>query len=281
MSDPRIRCAGVTASGRPCQNWRLNSEGLCWRHDGRPATTRRARVADTRPRTCRACGHLRPARAFNVGPTNRKTRVAYRKNTCRDCEERERRAAGIPKRHVRRDGRGNVWCNNCETYRHPANFKPHPCRPHTFWAYCKDCTREMDRIRSRVRARTPEGKAAERARTKLRSQRRKAAHVERRRFVQEAITLLRRRGLTKADICRLAQVAIQSVLHWERGERQVTPNAAARFGVLLLETAHLPIAAEPAYRRRHPHPELPRLITRVSPQLAALPLRTRWKGVIA
>jgi transcriptional regulator with XRE-family HTH domain len=270
-------CRALTADGKPCRNHCLNSDGLCWRHDGRPKPEYRPRIKSNAPKTCIVCGHERPTRAFGSGPSNPKTGVAYRRRTCLDCEERKRRAAGIPKRHRRYDARGNVWCNNCKRYLSRENFKRHPQRPHTFWSYCKECTRALDRLRARNIRGTEQWEQNTRRRVSQKRQQRSQEHAERQRFVQDAITLLRRRGLTKAEICRVADVSFGSLLAWERGERRILPNVAARFGDLLLTTADWLLAEEATYRRRLPHPRLPELFERMAPRIEQLPVRSRWK----
>ena len=57
-------CAAITAEGRPCRNWRVNAEGLCWRHDGRPTVEGRRRQAVDTPRVCGICERFLPARLF-------------------------------------------------------------------------------------------------------------------------------------------------------------------------------------------------------------------------
>ena len=273
----RPHCRALTADGQPCRNFRLNAEGLCWRHDGRPKPTYRPRVPSDAPKTCRVCGLLRPARHFNVGPTNPKTGIAYRKTICRDCAERERRSRGVPERHARYNHRSDVWCNNCKHYLPAARFKRHPLRPHTYWAYCRECTRTLDRMRYRAKAKTAAGKAAQSARIERRRRERQLDQAERRRFVRDAIALLRQRGLTKSDIGRIARVSIGSLLDWERAKRRPDPSIADRFAVLLRETADLPLGATPSYRRRKPHPDLEVLIARCAPDLDRYPIRTAWK----
>lgn len=279
----RPHCTGLTSVGTPCRNTRgLDAEGRCWRHDGRPPLQYKARgPGRTEPKVCVTCNQLRPARAFRVSAATDRNGVPYRVRTCRDCEEKSRRAAGVPKRHQRRDARGNVWCNNCERYLHPDNFKRHPLRPHTYWAYCKACVIEIDRLRYRIKAKTPEGKAAQSARTKRRAAQRKREQRERAEFVRDAITLLRRRGLTKSDISRAADVSLGNLLTWERGENRPDPSVAARLGELLRITADWPPTAEPAYRRRLPHPAADTLAAAMAPVIAAYPIRSRWKGASA
>ena len=94
----------------------------------------------------------------------------------------------------------------------------------------------------------------------------------------EAILLLRRRGFTKAEICKLAGVSFSTLLDWERKTRRVTPNGTGRLGLVLAATAHLPAGPEPCYRRRLPHPELAALLALLAPRLAAYPMRSRWRS---
>jgi hypothetical protein len=235
---------------------------------------KRRSTKDEAARECRVCKRTLPPRLFNVGPT-RADGTAYRKRTCRPCEEAARRAKGIPERHRRYNARGEVWCNHCKRYRSREDFKPHPSREGQFWSYCRDCTREIDRMRWR-------GERRERTnRQRLVRQRKQQAarRTERIDLVANAIATLLRRGLTKSEICRLAGVTLTSLLAWERKERRVTTNVTGRFVLVLRETAHLPLGEpRPRHDRWHPHPELPALVERIAPKLVAFPLRSRWRG---
>lgn len=235
-------------------------------------------AAAAAPRPCAACRRTLPPRLFGNGSKYGGTDTPRKRKTCLDCEAKARRAAGVPARHKRRNARGDVWCNACRHYLTPAAFKRHPSRPHTFWAYCRACTREIDRARGRAKRRTAEGQEEQRRAVARKARRRRAEQLERARFVAEAIALLLRRGFTKADICRLADVSWGSLLAWERAERRVTPAVAERFAILLRATSHVATGPEPCPRRRRPHPELPMLIERVAPLVAAHPVRSRWKG---
>jgi hypothetical protein len=232
-------------------------------------------TTDDKP--CRTCGAVLPPKRFYRQPRNRSGLTG----DCKSCYLAKRRTPGAPARRPRYNARGDVWCPAHDrgkgAFLQPHRFKRHPLRPHTYWAYCRDCTIEIDRLRYRAKSRTPEAQAQQRARTQRRAQQRKHRQRERRAFVAEAILLLRRRGLTKADICRLADVSFGGLLKWERDEVCPSPNVAARLSLLLRETAHLAAQPEPAYRRRTPHPETPALMARVAPRLAAYPLRSRWR----
>lgn len=271
-------CTALNARGEPCRNW-AGSNGLCSWHD--PERTRKPmarRIAESRSRVCIACNHERPGRKFGAGATNPKTGEAYRRRTCLDCETKERRARGVPERHARYDARGHVWCNNCRQYLHADNFRRHPLRPHTYWSYCKECTRWIDRNRARSIRGTADWKKA--VTDRVRRQRRQATQeqTERRKFVADAITLLGRRGLTRAEIARLCDTSHGSLIEWARSERRVTPQVASRFGGLLRLTHDFSMAAEPVRRRRLPHPEMPRLLAAMAPVLERYPVRNSWNS---
>lgn len=273
-----ITCRAVTATGAPCRNHRVNSDGFCWVHDGRSAPERKHRDQVLVPRVCKVCGHLRPGRAFGAGCSNAKGQ-ARRRTTCLDCDEKARRAAGSPKRHARYNARGEVWCNNCQRYLHGEAFKRHPSRPHTYWAYCIECTGVMDRMRYSAKVSTASGReAVQTSRNKARRRRRGQELRDRRKFVQEAIGLLLRRGLTKAEVCRLTGTSFGSVIAWEHADRNVCPQVAERFGALLGATSHLRTGSEPCRRRRQPHPELPQLSQIMSEVIDRYPVRSRWAG---
>lgn len=113
---------------------------------------------------------------------------------------------------------------------------------------------------------------------RLRRQRRQDAQEqrERRRFVAEAIVLLGRRGLTRAEIARLTDVSFSSLIAWGKRARKITPQVEQRFSALVWETRTWPLAEEPVRRRRLPHPELPRLMAAMEPALARYPVRSAW-----
>jgi transcriptional regulator with XRE-family HTH domain len=178
------------------------------------------------------------------------------------------------RRPRRYDGHGNVFCHHCKQYRAADHFtwmtSPSLNRPR-YSAYCRDCARELDRLRwcGERRRRNNASRTARQRRQKDREYRERTA------FVANAILTLRKRGLTKADICRLAQVSFSSLLLWERRDRRPLPNVAERFVVLLRATAELP-EGEPAYRRRLPHPAFDELLAATEGAIAALPVRNRW-----
>lgn len=180
---------------------------------------------------------------------------------------------GIP----RYDGHGNVYCHNCATYLPASAFAwrtaPSLDRPR-YSSYCRPCQRMLDRLRwsGERRQRNNASRLIRQKRQQQREQR------ERREFVAHAITVLRRRGLTMTDISKLAGVSVEAVAAWERNRRQVTPPVAERIAVVLRETAYLPIGDTPAYRRRLPHPDLPRLLDRCRSQVERYPVRSRWRG---
>lgn len=232
----------------------------------------------TRHRTCVQCGRtLLVERFYRSGHGN------GRRRTCRDClveqAGAQRRAEGRRVRHPRYNSRGDVWCNRCQRYRPSLDFKPHPSRPGKYWSYCKPCVRDIDRERYARRTATVAGAERELSKRYERKQRqRRKEDRERRRFVADSILLLRRRGLTKAEICKLADVSFGSLLDWERQARRVTPAVEDRFAVVLRETAYMPAQDAPVHRRRLPHPDLERLLTCCRPRVQAIPVRTRWKG---
>lgn len=184
----------------------------------------------------------------------------------------------------RRDGSGlprvttiGIWCYGCRSYRPSDEFGFPPSFGGRPTPECLACRNARDATRPKRRRGTPEWERDRERR--VRDQRRQAAEraAERAAFVAGAIGTLRRRGLTKAEIRRLIGTTDGALLAWERRARRPTPNAAERFVVALRATAHLPTGPMPR-RRRIPHPELPALVERVAPTLAAFPLRSRWRG---
>lgn len=175
----------------------------------------------------------------------------------------------------RYDGHGNVFCHNCRSYLPADRFawkaSPSMDRPR-YNSYCRPCQREIDRMRwtGDRRLRLNERRLVTQAKHQRRDRK------DRMHFVADAIQLLRRRGLTKAEISRLADVSMTSLLKWERKERRVTTAVADRFGVLLRETAYLRTGDTPEYRRRLPHPDLPLLMERCRPQVERYPVRNSW-----
>jgi len=234
---------------------------------GRPKLVRTEKL-------CPRCRQTLPLDAFYARPNGGPD--CY----CRPCRKDYQRRLAARKaghrRHVRINARGDVWCNHCQRYLPTCSFRRHPSRPHTWWAYCVDCTRELDRLRWRG-----ERRARHNAESPNRRRRRRASErSERRAFVAGAILTLRRRGLTKTDVSRLTGVSLGSILAAEQGGGRwgPTPHTAARFVVALRATAHLPTGAEPAYRRRLPLPGLAELVARVRPLMDAYPVRSRWRG---
>lgn len=224
--------------------------------------------------TCRDCQRALPTRHFYPSPGHSRTGF---KTRCKICYRARYAKPGGHVRHPRYNARGDVWCNHCRRYLPPDRFKRHPSRTHTYWAYCRDCTRAMDRLRYRARVSTPEGRTEETGKNVARRRRRRLAERrERVDFVKNAIAALRTRGLTKAEICRLGGVSLGGLLAWERGDRCPDPPIAERFVVLLRETVQLPSSSAPAYRRRTPHPAMAELLARCVPQVAAIPVRTKW-----
>jgi transcriptional regulator with XRE-family HTH domain len=196
---------------------------------------------------------------------------------CRPCRKDYQRRLSARKagdrRHVRVNARGDVWCNNCQRYLPATSFKRHPSRPHTWWAYCVECTRALDRLRWRGKRRE-ESNAARRARQKAQ---RRAERMERTEFAVNAVLTLRKRGLTKADVCRLTGLSLTTILELERRKRRGTSPVVERLMIALHATAHLPAGSVPAYRRPLPLPGFAELVARVRPLMDAFPTRSRWK----
>lgn len=240
-------------------------------------TAREPRVSyniDRDTKRCKTCNRILPFRCF-VPSGHFIKRLGRRSgsNDCRDCQAKQRQAAGIQVRHQRINGRGEVWCNNCKRYLPTSEFKRHPTRPHLWWTFCMPCTRELDRMRYRAKARTASGRAAIRA-AHNRSKRRKAAEDarERRAFMAETIDLLRRRGLTRSEIGRLTGSDLGNIYAWEKRERRMPrPSVMARFEALVRLTMAFPLGP-PAFRRRLPHPhyaELEAAMSKVRIDVAA------------
>jgi hypothetical protein len=184
-------------------------------------------------------------------------------------------------RPARYNGHGAVWCFNCRQYLPAERFRwanpPSWKGKARYWSYCRECEQALDRLRLRnIRGTDAWQRDQERRGRQQRAQNRRERE-ERIRFAQDAIGLLRRRGLTKSEIARLTATSLPNLLQWERGTVRCDPNVAARLGELLLATADWPLADEPAYRRRLPHPELPRLMARMAPVIREFPVRSRWK----
>jgi hypothetical protein len=207
--------------------------------------------------------------------------TAGRRRTCKRCiadaQRRTRKARGGRDRHPRYNARGDVWCNRCQSYRGAEDFKRHPNRPHTFWAYCKPCTREIDRDRYAKRTSTLERAIADQERRLKRKQKQqRKVFAERRKFLQDSILLLRRRGLSKAEIVRLTDTSFGSLLKWERGEtKRPVEGVCRRFGVVVRATMGFPLD-EPVHRRRLPHPAMAELLAECLPQVQAIHVRNSW-----
>jgi hypothetical protein len=177
------------------------------------------------------------------------------------------------KRASRFNGSGLVRCSACERWQDPSEYGYPSSLNGLPTAYCHGCQREIDRLRWRGERRATSN--ASRLVRQRKEQR--GVRQERTRFVAGAILTLRRRGLTKAEIVKLAGISWTALLDLERRERTPTPAMAERFVVVLRETAYLPLSKEPVYRRRLPHPDLDALLARCRPRVLAFPLRSRWK----
>jgi transcriptional regulator with XRE-family HTH domain/predicted Fe-S protein YdhL (DUF1289 family) len=237
-----------------------------------------ARAPRPGDRYCTSCHRHRPERDFFAsGHGQARRRICTR--CLHDQKRRERIARGGRDRHPRYNARGEVWCNRCDRYQGAENFKRHPSRPHTYWSYCKVCTRELDRERYARKTSTLEGAQAVLDSRLARNRRqRRAEFAERRKFLKESIQLLRRRGLTKAEIVRLTDTTHGNLLNWERGAtKRPTKAVCDRFAIVVRETAELPLG-EPIHRRRIPHPAMSELLARCLPKVRAIPLRDSWKN---
>jgi hypothetical protein len=229
-------------------------------------------------RACRVCHRRRPIDEFYRSGSSPNAR----RGTCRTCmadaANRSARARAVPVRHPRYNARGEVWCNRCQQYLGAESFKRHPQRPHTYWSYCMPCTRIIDRERYARRTRDLDRAIAELERHNQRKRKRSAADfAARRRFLVESISLLRRRGLPKAEIVRLTDTSFGNLLKWERGERhRPTKAVCERFAIVVRETGDLP-AGVPVARRRLPHPAMGELLARCLPKVQAIPVRDTWK----
>jgi hypothetical protein len=178
-------------------------------------------------------------------------------------------------RSPRINGHGLVRCSACQRWQDRSEYGYPPSLKGRPTAYCHTCQREIDRLRWRGERR----ELGNHRRVVQKRTERQGNRQERTRFVKNAILTLRRRGLTKAEIVKLADVTWPRLLVWERGDALPDPQVAKRFVVLLRETAYLPLAKEPVYRRRLPHPDFDTLMERCRPKVLAFPMRSRWKEV--
>jgi transcriptional regulator with XRE-family HTH domain len=274
----RLICGSTdTANGARCGRFARHESGRCAWHD--EINIQRRRLGKPLPPTkvCGRCKRELPRRMFR--PTGRQCPASgerYGASICRGCEEQERRAAGVPKRHPRYNARGEVWCNRCERYQHADNYRPHPNRPGTLWSYCKACTIQIDRERYHRKKRTPAGWEQQDRSIARKRERRAANRRDRRKFVKESMELLRRRGFTISEISRLTGISLTTIYQWPKGATP-SPPAANRIQVVVLETGHLKAGAVPEFRRRRPHPELEQLMSRIAPQLERFVTRSRWR----
>lgn len=190
--------------------------------------------------------------------------------------ERTRRAPAY-RRHTRFNARGDAWCNRCQRYLPVYEFKRHPSRPGTLWSYCKPCVLVIDRERYRKSTSTLAGAIAvlsKRYERKKRHQR--EVREERIAFIENAITVLRKRGFTLSHIARLTGIKVTNFYQWQKRASRPSRNAERRFGLALQATAHIPIGETPAYRLRLPHPELHTLCEQLAPELTKYPMRSAW-----
>lgn len=231
---------------------------------------------------CKACGQWLPIRHF--APTGNYIKSLGRKrhdSTCRQCRENERRAAGKPVRMPKEDGRGNVWCARCKRYLPAAEFKPHPYQDRQkWWAYCKPCVLEIDRIRHFKKHSDPAAKRADNDRhNELRRIRRRNDFRERRDYLASAIDRIGRRGLTRSEIFRLTGINMGNLIAYAAKEiNRPDPNTVERMMALDLATNEWPVGDAPAFRRRLPHPRLDELEAVMAPVRQRYPGRDIWRN---
>lgn len=216
---------------------------------------------ERREKTCSRCLRTKGLDDFYVYEHKGRPRAS---SACRSCTlrqaERKRHEArgGERQRMPRYNAAGEAWCPNCRRYRCRADFRPHPSRPGHLWAYCRECTVELDRIRYRYRDKAAKREEHRRSCARKR-QRNRAAMAERDAFVRQAISTLKRRGFTRADICALGRFNQGNVIEWETGARRqrgIQRSVERTFGELLRLTAGY--AAGPRERKGgRPHPDLP------------------------
>lgn len=235
---------------------------------------------DPDTKTCCACHRTLHFRHFaQTGQWNKATGRRYGDRMCRDCRRDQRRAAGIKERRPRLRPDGWIWCPRGRHYLPLAAFSLHSCparkgRPH---AYCRTCENQIRKERRFREESDPARYAASLAyRSGKRRKDRQAEQMERRRFVANAITTLGRRGCTQSMIARLFDTTPATIGEWARRSRLPVPNAAARFALLLRETAHLPEGPEPV-RRIKPFAGFEELVARVRPKVLVFPIRSRWR----
>lgn len=228
-------------------------------------------------RTCMSCKRTLPLdRFYSSGHGN------GRRNTCTRCLnealDRERRANGAKRRNQRYNARGHVWCNRCSSYLPPENFKRHPSRPGTFWAYCKPCVREIDRERYARKTSTLEGATAV-LDSRLHRKRRqmKAERRERKQYVVHALDQILLRGFTRAEVARLLDVSQPTLNKWldPKDPTALLKAAEERVAVVWMAVMDLP---RTGYQRgrRLPHSEYARIHAITREEVASHYLRNCW-----
>lgn len=239
-----------------------------------------SRNISSEQKICMVCERTLPIRMFAA--TGNYSKTLGRKfgdHTCRSCRESQRRAAGVPERHQRYDAHGRVWCNRCRRYLPPTEFRRHPQRPHTYWSYCKPCTREIDRIRHFRKHEDPVNRIADNERhNELRRKRRDEEFRQRREELVSCINRLLRKGLTRQEICRLAGISAGNLISYlEKATRRPDPNTVERVAALDRLTLGWP-KGEQCFRRRTPHPRLPELEAAMDQVRDAYPRRDIWRN---
>lgn len=219
---------------------------------------------ERREKTCSRCLKTKTFDDFYLFTDRGRERVS---SMCKPCTRRyqvrrnEMLRNGPPRRMPRYNDRGQAWCPNCRQYLSQDNFRPHPSRAGQLWSYCKPCVIELDRMRYRY-GDPAKKRAATQRNVQLARQRRRAAKQEREAFVRNAISTLKRRGFTRADICAMGRFGQGNVIEWETGVRRdhgIQPAIERTFGALLRLTADY--AAGPREKKGgRPHPDLPRLV---------------------
>lgn len=181
-------------------------------------------------------------------------------------------------RHNRINVRGHVWCNRCEKYLPPENFKIHPSRPHTFWSYCKPCVIELDRERYRRKVSTMEGALKDlEARQRRKHQQRKAQVRDRKEFVTFGLDQIRQRGFTRAEVGRLLDISPVTLGKWSdpKDKTQVLEAGERRIEVVLMAVSGLPRTGY-VNGRRLPHPEYQRVYATTRDEVESIYLRNAW-----
>lgn len=244
-------------------------------------------------RTCRRCGDIKPLETgfYRTGGTyiapDGTARIYY-KRICKRCQQKQQRAyrAGVEPPKFRRmkrfNARGDAWCPHCQAYLPVTRFRPHPTRPGTLWSYCRDCTMARDRDRyNRKFIDTAVWRKELDRRTSSKRNQRQREQKQRREFVLNALSQLRRKGLADVDIAELTGISTKTFWAWRTDPaRKITPQAEARLAAVLLAALPLPVRAHPLLRGQRAEPELRAVLRdRCAAEVeATAPMRSRWRN---